>query len=193
LLALTVWVALRRPAIAWLPLGLLMGSKQHMVLGLVFAPMLMRDTNRRVVIFMAKAVGVAALVTLPFALLDLDAFVRSAVLLQFREPFRLDSLSFTRELLQWGIPLDKQGALALSLSAGVVGIGLSWWRAPRTPAGFAASLALTLFLLTAFGKKAFLNYYFLVVAFLLVAIAASSRQARDTPRASNAAGSIRPQ
>ncbi len=194
LLALTVWVALRRPAVAWLPLGLLMASKQHMVLGLVFAPMLARyvtesdrvagrlapATSRQATVFMAKAVGVAAVVTVPFALLDLDAFIRSAVLLQFREPFRLDSLSFTRELLLYGIPLDKQGALAVSLSAGAAGIGLSWWRAPRTPAGFAASLAVTLFLLTAFGKKAFLNYYFLVVAFLLVAIAASWRQPRDT-------------
>ena len=123
---------------------------------------------------MLKAVAVAAAVTVPLALLDLDAFWRSAVLLQLREPFRLDSLSFTRELLQFGIPLDKQGAMAVSLTAGLAGIGLAWWRAPRTPAGFAASLGVTCFLLTAFGKKAFLNYYFLVVAFLLVAVAASS-------------------
>jgi hypothetical protein len=196
LLALTVWVALRRPAVAWLPLGLLMASKQHMALGLAFAPMLvLSQSNRHVFAFMAKAVGVTALVTVPFALLDLDAFIRSAVLLQFREPFRLDSLSFTRELVQFGFALDKHGALAVSLSAGALGIVLSWWRAPRTPAGFAASLAITLFLLTAFGKKAFLNYYFLVMAFLLVAIAASGRKTDETgcARASKAAGSMRPQ
>jgi hypothetical protein len=199
LLALTVFVALRRPAIAWLPLGLLVASKQHMVLALAFAPMLVRygidsgrvpgvtaarasmawATIRPVAVFMARTVAVAAIITLPIALLDLDAFVRSAVLLQLREPFRLDSLSFTRELLQFGVALDKQGAFAVSLAAGLAGLGLSWWRAPRTPAGFAASMAVTVFLLTAFGKKAFLNYYFLVVAFLLVAIAASGRQ-RET-------------
>jgi hypothetical protein len=123
--------------------------------------------------FVVKAIGVAAVVTVPIALLDVDAFWRSAIMLQLREPFRLDSLSFTRELLQFGIPVDKQGAMAVSLSAGLAGIGLAWWRAPRTPAGFAASLGVTCFLLTAFGKKAFLNYYFLVVAFLLVAIAAT--------------------
>jgi hypothetical protein len=126
-----------------------------------------------------KAIAVAVVVTLPLALLDLDAFWQSAVLLQLREPFRLDSLSFARELLLFGVPLDKQGAMALSLSAGLMGIGLAWWRAPRTPAGFAAALGLTCFLLTAFGKKAFLNYYFLVVAFLLVAVAASSRPAAN--------------
>ena len=191
MLALTVATALRRPTLAWLPLGLLIASKQHMVLGLLFAPMLMpsglgtRDSglgNREsgvgrwveVARFMLKAVGVAAVVTVPLALLDADAFWRSVVLLQLREPFRLDSLSFTREMLQFGIRLDKQGAMAVSLTAGLIGIALSWWRAPRTPAGFAASLGVTCFLLTAFGKKAFLNYYFMVVAFLLVAIAASS-------------------
>ena len=122
--------------------------------------------------FVLKAIGVAAVVTVPMALLDVDAFWQSAVMLQLREPFRLDSLSFTRDLLQFGVRVDKQGAMAVSLTAGLAGIGLAWWRAPRTPAGFAASLGVTCFLLTAFGKKAFLNYYFLVVAFLLVAIAA---------------------
>jgi hypothetical protein len=169
LMAATVATALRRPSLSWLPLGLLMASKQHMVLALLFAPMLYRPP----LAFALKAVAVAAVVTLPLALLDVDAFVRSAVLLQLREPFRLDSLSFTRALVAQGWPLDKEGALLVSLSAGALGIGLAWWRAPRTPAGFAASLGVTCFLLTAFGKKAFLNYYFMVVAFLLIAVAAS--------------------
>ncbi|BCS35983.1 hypothetical protein TBR22_A52200 [Luteitalea sp. TBR-22] len=177
LLALTVVTARRWPSRAWLPLGLLVASKQHMVLALAFAPFLVdrsapATTTASPWRFMAKAVLVAAAVTLPLALLDVDAFIRSAVLLQLREPFRLDSLSFTRQLLLWGVPLDKQGAMAVSLGAGLLGLGLSWWRAPRTPAGFAAALGTTCFLLTAFGKKAFLNYYFLVVACLLIAVAA---------------------
>ena len=184
LLALTVATALRRPRWAWLPLGLLIASKQHMVLGAVFAPMLVaaeaRRGSRDVAVFVLKALAVAAVVTLPLALLDIKAFVQSAVLLQLREPFRLDSLSFTRELLQFGVPLDKQGAAAVSLAAGLAGVALAWWRAPRTPAGFAASLGTTCFLLTAFGKKAFLNYYFLVVACLLIAIAASGRSGEAT-------------
>ncbi len=178
LMAATVATALRRPSLAWLPLGLLMASKQHMVLALLFAPMLVDTAGPPGIqpsrpAFALKAVAVAAVVTLPLALLDVDAFVRSAVLLQLREPFRLDSLSFTRALVAQGWPLDKEGALLVSLSAGALGIGLAWWRAPRTPAGFAASLGVTCFLLTAFGKKAFLNYYFMVVAFLLIAVAAS--------------------
>jgi hypothetical protein len=221
LLALTVATALRRPSLAWLPLGLLIASKQHMVLALAFVPMLVDrepgtgnrkpgtgngrpatgDVPQSVVdpgpsvatevviargpeeavrawvvmpslLLALKAIAVAAVVTLPLALLDVDAFIRSAVLLQLREPFRLDSLSFTRMFVAYGWPLDKQGAMYVSLAAGLAGIGLAWWRAPRTPAGFAASLGVTCFLLTAFGKKAFLNYYFLVVAALLIAVAA---------------------
>lgn len=187
LLAATVATALVRPALAWLPLGLLMAVKQHMALGLLFAPMLSAGTllrgggsgarlgasARSAAVFALRAVAVAAVVTVPLALLDLEAFVRSAVLLQLREPFRLDSLSFTRALVVLGWPLDRHGALYVSLAAGGLGVLVSWWRAPRTPAGFAASLGLTCFLLTAFGKKAFLNYYFLVIACLLTAIAAS--------------------
>jgi hypothetical protein len=175
LIAATVATALHRPAIAWLPLGLLMASKQHMALALLFAPWLMappRDA-RPMARFYLKAIAVALVVTLPIALLDADAFYRSAILLQLREPFRLDSLSFARWLVAEGWALDKHGAMAVSLGAGLTGIALAWWRAPRTPAGFAAGLGLTCLLLTAFGKKAFLNYYMLVVATLLVAIAAA--------------------
>jgi len=227
LLTATVATAVARPRLAWLPLGLLIASKQHMALGLLFAPMLVErmgesgvdgsasgthqgsgaaigaagSPNRLItfqtVRFVGKALAVTAVVTLPLALLDVDAFMRSAVLLQVREPFRLDSLSFTRALVAHGWPLDKEGALAVSLTAGVFGIAISWWRAPRTPAGFAASLGLTCFLLTAFGKKAFLNYYFLVVAALLVAVVADRRspQRSDTgsESASNASGEMRPQ
>lgn len=173
LLAATVATALARPGLAWLPLGLLLAVKQHMVLGLLFVPMLIPASPwRERAWFGVKAVAVAAAVTVPLALLDVEAFIRSAVLLQLREPFRLDSLSFTRTLVALGWPLDKNGALGVSLVAGALGLVLSWWRMPRTPAGFAGSMALTCFLLTAFGKKAFLNYYFLVMAFLLVAVAA---------------------
>ena len=211
LIAATVATALARPRLAWWPLGLLIASKQHMVLGLLFAPMLVGRVGSpsppmtdgpagrpsRTLWFILKALAVAAVVTLPLALLDVDAFIRSAVLLQLREPFRLDSLSFTRALVALGWPLDQHGALGVSLAAGLFGLALAWWRAPRTPAGFAASLGLTCFLLAAFGKKAFLNYYFLVVAALLVAVTAARESAQrseaGSDTASNSSGEIRPQ
>lgn len=188
MLTLTVATALRKPSLTWLPLGLLIATKQHMVLALAFVPMLAASPGVKGLAAVKaqgalalKAVAVAAAVTLPLALLDVDAFVRSAVLLQLREPFRLDSLSFTRWLLALGWRLDKEVAVLVSLTAGAIGLGLSWWRAPRTPAGFAAALGFTCFLLAAFGKKAFLNYYFMVVAFLLTAVAAWRPAPRSQP------------
>lgn len=196
LIALTVATALSRPRWVWLPLGLLVASKQHMVLALLFTPCLLgpapartvRDTMRALAGLIVKALAVAVVVTLPMALLDFEAFWRSAVVLQLREPFRLDSLSFTRELLLHGWQLDKHGALRVSLTAGAAALAVSWWRAPRTPAGFAASLGLTCLMLAAFGKKAFLNYYFLVVWSFVIALAAT-----DATMASSADGSSRPQ
>jgi hypothetical protein len=111
----------------------------------------------------------------------------------------MDSLSFTRMFVDLRWTLDKERALAISLGAGLFGLGLSWWRAPRTPAGFAAAVGLTCFMLAAFGKKAFLNYYFLVVAALLTAVAASADESETSYRAatpasaSNASGETRPQ
>ncbi len=189
LIVATVATALRQPSWGWLPLGLLMASKQHMVLALLFVTMLVPRARAdagalvhatSVGRFALKAVAVAAAVTVPLALMDVDAFIRSAVLLQLREPFRLDSLSFTRMFVAYGWPLDKHGALYVSLVAGATALGLAWWRAPRSPAGFAASLALSCFFLAAFGKKAFLNYYFLVFAALLTAIAAARPRAPAT-------------
>lgn len=196
LIALTVATAIGRPRWTWLPLGLLIASKQHMVLALLFTPFLLgpsagrslRETIRATALLIAAALGVAIVVTLPLALLDPEAFWRSAVVLQLREPFRLDSLSFTRELLLHGWQLDKHGALRVSLGAGVLALVVGWWRAPRTPAGFSAALGLTCLLLAAFGKKAFLNYYFLVMWAFVVAMAAA-----DATTASSTAGSSRPQ
>jgi len=198
LLAATVSVGVTAPRWAWLPLGLLMASKQHLAVALLFVPLLSTGTWRAQAWFAARAVAVAVAVTLPIALLDWDAFMRSAVLLQLREPFRMDALSFTRMLVDLEWTLDKERALALSLGAGLLAIGVSWWRAPRTPAGFAAAVGLTCFLLAAFGKKAFLNYYFLVVASFLIAIAADEIPVDDQPAvatasASNVSGDSRPQ
>lgn len=178
LIAATVATARWRPDLAWLPLGLLVASKQHMVLALPFAPWLLGGgTWRDVARLYAGAALTGLAVTVPFALMDVEAFYRSAVVLQLREPFRLDSLSFARLLVAHGWPLDKHGAVFVSLGAGLVAACLAWWRAPRSPAGFAAALGLTCLFVTAFGKKAFLNYYMLVVAALLTAVAAHAAPA----------------
>jgi hypothetical protein len=54
-----------------------------------------------------------------------------------------------------------------------VAIALALWRAPRTPAGFAAASALVFLVFFAFNKQAFTNYYSLVIGALCTAAAAA--------------------
>ena len=64
-------------------------------------------------------------------------------------------------------------APAAALTAGLL---LTWWRQPRTPAGFATGLGTAFLLLFLFSKKAFCNYYFLVIALLMAGVAAASSE-----------------
>ena len=49
---------------------------------------------------------------------------------------------------------------AVAFVAAAIAVGLSIWRLPRTPAGFASAVAVTFFVFFAFNKQAFCNYYF---------------------------------
>jgi hypothetical protein len=64
--------------------------------------------------------------------------------------------------------------LAASGAALVVGLSASLWRASRTPAGFAAAVALTLLLVFACSKKAFCNYYFFTLGAMCAVVATAS-------------------
>ena len=118
--------------------------------------------------FLLVAVVTALLVTLPLALWDVNAFGHSALLLQFRQPFRQDALSYL-------VPLARvTGAVPSSfipfvLAAGVTAVCL--WKCPRTPSAFAAAFALTFLVFFAFNKQAFCNYYHLAIAALCCAVA----------------------
>jgi hypothetical protein len=58
--------------------------------------------------------------------------------------------------------------------ASLIALMIAVWRSPRSPAGFAASLALLSLAFFAFNKQAFCNYYFFVIGALCCAIAAST-------------------
>jgi hypothetical protein len=178
-LGLAVWAAsARRPLLAAVALGLGMATKQYLVLA---APMLWHladqpGTRRRVLIVAAMA---AALATLP-ALADPQGFLHSAVMVQVREVLRMDALSLAVPLAQAsGAPLPGAAYAALVVAAAL----LATWRAPSTPSGAAAALAVTVFTAFAFGKKAFCNYYVLVIAALVLAIGArrAERDGAGTP------------
>ena len=169
-LAATVFAACRAPRALPVALGLLLASKQYLVLSLLVVPLLGR-TRRTWPPLAGKALAVAAVVTLPLALWDLSAFWHSAVALQFRQPFREDSLSFLVPLagLAGGRP-PAWVAFALAAAAGVTAVR----RMAVGPAAFAAALAATFLVFFAFSKQAFCNYYYFVVAALCCAAAAGS-------------------
>ena len=162
-----IWAAAtRRPLAAAAFLGLAVATKQYLALAVPAAWLLGTDraTSRRAV---ATTVGVAGIALLP-ALGDLSGFLHSAVMVQVREVLRMDSLSLA---VPWaertGAPMSGAAYAALVLASA----GLAVWRAPATPSGLAAALAVTLFTAFAFGKKAFCNYYVMVLAVLVLAIA----------------------
>jgi hypothetical protein len=162
-----IWAAAtRRPLAAAAFLGLAAATKQYLALAVPAAWLLGTDraTSLRA---LAVTVGVAGIALLP-ALGDLSGFLHSAVMVQVREVLRMDSLSLA---VTWaersGAPMSGAAYAALVLAAA----GLAVWRAPATPSGVAAALAVTLFTAFAFGKKAFCNYYVMVLSVLVLAIA----------------------
>ena len=172
LLALTVFLATRDSRLTPLGLGLGTAVKQHLLLVLplglllVPSPIQWRRLRRPGTV----ALGAAALVTLPLAAWNAAAFWHSVVVVQFLQPARPDALAYPA----WLVP-DLPGVAAVAgFIALVPAMGLAVWRAPRTPAGFAAAVALVYLAFFAFSKQAFANYYFFVIGALCVAVAATT-------------------
>ena len=191
LLAATIFCACRRSRWLPLPLGLLLATKQYMVLAAPLTFFLLPPGWRwgDWLRLLLKSIGIAAVVTLPLALCNWHEFWRSTVTVQQFAPFRWDALSylvwwgFTRahfHLLDYPIWLisrratvtDPIVAFIWSTLAAVAMLLLSLKRAPRSPAGFAAAMALTSLVFFAFNKQAFCNYYFFVIGAICCAIAA---------------------
>jgi hypothetical protein len=127
----------------------------------------------------AVAGVVTAVVSLPLIVCNIPAYVHSAVTLQFQQPFRADALSLSAWWYSHGHAPPPN---ALAFLAAVAAIALSLWRAPHTPAGFAAAVAVVYYAFLAFNKQAFCNYYFFVVGALCCALAASASQGEGAIR-----------
>lgn len=169
LLALVWFCQCRAPRFVPFAAGLLICSKQYAVI-LVPLLLLLVDrpwTSRRVGAFAIRALIPAGVVTLPLALWDLPAFWNSAVALQFRQPFRSDSLSYLAGLSPAGHP-----QLIVVPFVATAALWLWLWRT-RERINFPLAAALVLAVFFALNKQAFANYYFLVIGGLCVAAAAT--------------------
>jgi hypothetical protein len=167
-LAVIVFFACRYvPAVPWL-FGGFFALKQYLAVAIPATVLLVRHP-REALRLVAAAATVASALTLPFILWNPGAFWKSVVALQFHQPFRPDALSY---LSWWALRGHPQPAATIAFIAAAIATGMSLWRLPRTPAGFAAALALTFLAFFAFNKQAFCNYYFFVIGAFAVTLAA---------------------
>lgn len=177
LLAATVFCALRRSILLPLALGLFLSTKQYLVLALPLTCFLLPPgwRWRDWVGLLLKSFAVAAVVTLPLALWNWHEFWRATVTVQEVAPFRWDALSY---LVWWGfhghghIVTRPNVAVVSSFVAALAALALGLWKAPRSPAGFAAALSLLCLAFFAFNKQAFCNYYYFVIGAMCCAIGA---------------------
>jgi hypothetical protein len=170
--AATVLAAVRAPRLLPLALGLLLATKQYLVFVAPLVWLLAPEPRRqRVFVLLGQALAIALAITLPLALWNPGAFVRSVVTLQFRQPFRNDALSLVVPLARAGLPRALGTLLPLLLAPAAIALGLR--RCARTPAGFALAVGLVYLVFFACNKQAFCNYYFFPLAALVTAVAAT--------------------
>jgi hypothetical protein len=151
----------RRPAERWVPLGLVFAAKQY---GIFWLPSLLacRRLSRRETI---RGLLLAAAIALPFFAWSPPDLWRGVVLIQVSNPFRADALSALTVIARW-TGLELPSAIAFVAAAVVVGLAVRR-AAPGREAIGGAAVFLAFF---AFNKQAFLNYYWLVGTFLLLAV-----------------------
>jgi hypothetical protein len=163
LLAATVFCACQLPRALPYLFGLFISAKQYLFLVVpLYALLLPRPLPPlgRIAGLALRAAAIPVALTAAFALWNPRGFYHSVVELQFHQPFRKDALSYSA----WMV---KQGGEALPVWVGfalaVVMVVLVLWRAPRTPAGLAAGVGLTMVAFFSVNKQAFCNYYYLVL------------------------------
>ncbi|CAN5666341.1 hypothetical protein BH09PLA1_BH09PLA1_28990 [soil metagenome] len=186
LLAATVLCAIRYPRILPYALGLLLASKQYMIMLIPLAPLLFHWRDWR---FSLKAIATACIVTAPLALWNISAFWDNAVVLQFRQPFRSDALSFAAALSRAGFPRFQTGVAVVAALAVAVASAAGMKRSARA---FSLAVAVTFMSFFALNKQAFANYYFFVIGALCCAIATAdqgglrrAQSRRISPRATS--------
>lgn len=188
-LAGVAFCAVRRPRALPYAFGLLCALKQYLVFLPLLIPLLLARpfSWREAIAFGARAGAVVAILLIPPLLIEVRPYWYSMVEVQFLQPFRTDALSF---LVTW----TRQGHPAPGSWPGFVltpiAIGLTLWRLPRTPSGFAAAVALVYTIFFAFNKQAFCNYYYFVIgaAAACVALAPTRNPAWDPGAGPSARG-----
>jgi hypothetical protein len=161
------WAALRRrhSLLASLALGVSFATKFTIIPALIPFWLWSSKVRRE----SAMAVLVAAVIALPFAIATgIDEFVRDTIMIFVDLPTRFEFLTANGYLWQHGQdPLDGWvGAVAVV----VVGC-LILWRKPRDVGDSLVRSALLLTIMFFFSKQAPINYYFIPITLLVLALA----------------------
>jgi hypothetical protein len=177
LVAVFLCCVVRAPKYAFIPLGLLIAGKQYMAIFLPLVWLLPTKDGvpRGNVGLVVRAVVAGGVVTLPFFLINPKAFFECMVLLQLRQPFRVESLSL---VAWWFTQFGKRLPDWLGFASLLPTTALAFWRCERTPAGFATGLAFVSFVFFGLSKQAFGNYYFFTLGVICCAIAFASQDVR---------------
>ena len=157
-----LFVLAGRPLLASVSLGFFCAMKQHLVFYVPFLALAPGVGLAGVAIAGAVALGTIA----PFAIRSPHGFYRGAFAMLVHNPFRTDALNVPAELARVGVVTPTW----VGFLAGLV--PMAWLpRVPRklAPLLLASSVAFTLFYLL--GRQAFCNYYYLLDATVLFALA----------------------
>ncbi len=182
-MAATIFCAARYPR--WLPilLGLLFASKQYFLfiipLTLLLVPR--KSSWKKWINIYGWMGGVMVAVTAPLAFWNLSAFIWNVGEAQWYQVFRRDALSY---LALYAHTFDRTPSQLIGFIALAIAFLLVWRFAPRTPTGFAISIAWCLGIFFAFSKQAFCNYYFLVIGTISCALASLTVQHQVSPEES---------
>jgi hypothetical protein len=179
-MALVVFCAMRGAGGLPYAAGLLLASKQHMLLAAPALLLVMRKPNEWL-----KAAATAVVVTLPLVLWDARAFWHSAVEVQIVNPFRFDSLNFAAAWTRLG-HAPPPGAISFLL--GIAAAGVVAWRGRRSPAAFAGGVGVIYLTFFALSKQTFCNYYFLAAGALCCGVAGEAAENAEGVEAAEEAG-----
>ena len=185
LLSAVVFCACRYSKIMPVFLGLFLCSKQYLLWAVPPVILLVGCPRRwgRLLRILLIALAVGCAVSLPPILWDVPAFKAANFAVAGDAAFRTDAMSY---LALWanvtGHAPSAFTATIIGFSIAVLATLLSTIRGARTPAGYAAALAVTHLVFFAFFKFAFCNYYaFLIGAFCCAAGALRPRSEESSP------------
>jgi hypothetical protein len=157
----------------WLPLalGLFFSSKQYTVVALPLAALLLPTFSwKKYILLLLQAAAVVAVLIVPFLLWDPAGLWFGLAGFHMAVPMRSDALTLSALLVTHGFRAVPGWFSALAI---VCAVCFALKYAPRTPSGFAMSVALVAVVTFILSKQAFAGYYFYCAGALCLGLAAA--------------------